>query len=71
MKLVDDWKSAWRWFSMHALVLAGIIPSVWAEFPPDLKLVIPASLMGIITAVVAVCGIVGRVINQAKSGETS
>ncbi|QLW90603.1 hypothetical protein HV175_19385 [Klebsiella oxytoca] len=27
MKLVDDWKSAWRWFSMHALVLAGIIPT--------------------------------------------
>lgn len=37
MKLVDDWKSAWRWFSMHALVLAGVIPTVWAELPPDLK----------------------------------
>lgn len=33
MKLVDDWKGAWRWFSMHALVLAGVIPTVWAELP--------------------------------------
>lgn len=66
MKLVDDWKSAWRWFSMHALVLAGIIPTVWAELPPDLKTTIPPGAMGTITAVIAACGVVGRLVNQSK-----
>lgn len=66
MKLVDDWKSAWRWFSMHALVLAGIIPTVWAELPPYLKTAIPPGAMGTITAVIAACGVVGRLVNQSK-----
>ncbi|HFG0069304.1 hypothetical protein V6124_11840 [Klebsiella pneumoniae] len=66
MKLVDDWKSAWRWFSMHALVLAGIIPTVWAELPTDLKTAIPPGAMGAITAVIAACGVVGRLVNQSK-----
>ncbi|MEY8027130.1 hypothetical protein [Klebsiella quasipneumoniae] len=67
MKLVDDWKSAWRWFSMHALVLAGIIPTVWAELPADLKTAIPPGAMGTITAVIAACGVVGRLVNQSKT----
>ncbi|HBZ3704311.1 TPA: hypothetical protein MHK91_12105 [Klebsiella quasipneumoniae] len=67
MKLVDDWKSAWRWFSMHALVLAGIIPTVWAELLPDLKTAIPPGAMGAITAVIAACGVVGRLVNQSKT----
>ncbi|EPJ4017170.1 DUF7940 domain-containing protein [Klebsiella pneumoniae] len=66
MKLVDDWKSAWRWFSMHALVLAGIIPTVWAELPPDLKTTIPPGAMSTITAVIAACGVVGRLVSQSK-----
>ncbi|HBS5624259.1 Uncharacterised protein [Klebsiella pneumoniae] len=66
MKLVDDWKSAWRWFSMHALVLAGIIPTVWAELPLDLKTAIPPGAMGTITAVIAACGVVGRLVSQSK-----
>ncbi|EPJ2980784.1 hypothetical protein ACXDTM_000375 [Klebsiella quasipneumoniae] len=66
MKLVDDWKSAWRWFSMHALVLAGIIPTVWAELPADLKTAIPPGAMGTITAVIAACGVVGRLVSQSK-----
>ena len=67
MKLVDDWKSAWRWFSMHALVLAGVIPTVWVELPPDLKTAIPPEAMGTITAVIAACGVVGRLVNQSKT----
>lgn len=66
MKLVDDWKSAWRWFSMHALVLAGVIPTVWVELPPGLKTAIPPGAMGAITAVIAACGVVGRLVNQSK-----
>lgn len=66
MKLVDNWKDAWKWFSMHALVLAGTIPAVWAEFPDDLKTHIPAGWMGVITAIIAGCGVAGRLLNQSK-----
>ena len=67
MKIVDDWKSAWRWFSMHALVLAGVIPPVGAELPPALKTAIPPGAMGAITAVIAAGGVGGRLVNQSKT----
>ncbi|MDH0315315.1 hypothetical protein N7410_29020 [Klebsiella pasteurii] len=51
---------------MHTLVLAGVIPTVWAELPPDLKASIPPGTMGAITAVIAACGVVGRLVSQSK-----
>lgn len=66
MKLVDDWKKAWRWFSVHALVIAGILPTVWLELPPDLKASIPPGTMSTITAIIAACGVIGRLVSQEK-----
>ncbi len=67
MKLVEDWKLAWRWFSVHALVMAGVLPAVWAGLPPDLKSSIPPGAMGAITAVIAACGVIGRLVDQDKA----
>lgn len=66
MKLVDDWKKCWKWFSVHALVIAGIMPTVWLELPPDLKSSIPPGTMSTITAVIAACGVIGRLVSQEK-----
>ncbi|CAH0198087.1 hypothetical protein SRABI106_01465 [Rahnella aquatilis] len=66
MRLVENWKQCWKWFSIHALLIAGVLPSVWATLPPDLKAYIPPSIMGLITAVVAVSGVVGRLTDQSK-----
>jgi hypothetical protein len=66
MKLVDNWKSSWRWFSVHCLWIAAAIPNVWVELPADLKSAIPPGTMGAIAGVVAVCGIVGRLVDQEK-----
>ncbi|WP_041525799.1 hypothetical protein [Pantoea sp. At-9b] len=66
MRLVADWKRSWRWLSVHCLALAGSIPAAWVWLPDDLKRHIPPDYMGAITAVVAVCGIVGRLVDQGK-----
>ena len=66
MRLVENWKQCWKWFSIHALLIAGVLPTVWATLPPDLKAYIPPSIMGLITAVVAVSGVVGRLTDQSK-----
>ncbi|WP_313689789.1 hypothetical protein [Pantoea sp.] len=66
MRLVDDWKRCWRWFSIHCLTLAGVIPATWATLPDDLKSHIPAEYMGTVTAVVALCGVIGRLVDQRK-----
>lgn len=66
MRLVENWKQCWKWFSIHALVISGAIPSTWVWLPPELKASIPPSLMGAITAVIAICGVAARVIDQTK-----
>ena len=65
MKLIDDWRQSWKYFSVHALVIAGAIPPVWAEYP-DLKSLIPAGYMGLATVLVALCGLIGRVVDQGR-----
>ena len=66
MKLVDNWKSAWKWFSVHCLWLSAAIPNVWAALPADLKSSIPATHMAVIAGLIAFCGIVGRLVDQEK-----
>lgn len=66
MHLVENWKQCWKWFSVHTILILGILPTVWVTLPPDLKSYIPPSMMGVITAVIAVSGIVGRLTDQSK-----
>ncbi len=69
MKLVDNWKQAWKWFSMWAFGVIAAIPTVWLSLPEDTKKMIPDSwekwiFVGI--AAVSVIGGAGRVIDQGK-----
>lgn len=66
MRLVAGWKQAWRWFSVHALILAGAIPVVWASLPDDMKASIPPDVLATITGVVAALGVIGRLFVQPR-----
>jgi di/tricarboxylate transporter len=66
MRLVPDWRSAWRWFSVQALAILAVLPMVWLNLPPDLKSYIPKEWGLAIVCLVAVAGIAGRVIDQNK-----
>lgn len=69
MHLVPDWRSAWRWFSVQALAVIAALPLAWASLPPEVtEWVPPAWRMPIIVAL-AICGIIGRVIDQSKPQE--
>lgn len=67
MKLVSDWRQAWRWFSIQIFVLAGALPLVWAQLPPDAKAMLPETWEPWVLAALAVAGIVGRVIDQGDA----
>ena len=41
MKLVDDAKQAWKWFSMQAMVLAVAVQGAWEVLPPEMKAGVP------------------------------
>lgn len=64
MKLVSDWKRAWRWFSMQAMALAVAGQTAWLNIPPDLKQSIPEDFVTYGTVGLLVLGMVGRIAAQ-------
>jgi hypothetical protein len=67
MKLIPDWKQAWRWFSVQALALIIALPVAWAMLPADAKAFLPDSWEPWVLVILAAGGIVGRIIDQNKS----
>ena len=64
LQLVEDWRKAWRWFSVNAMVLAAAIQGAWLQIPEDMKASIPPQLLQYATIVLLVFGVAGRLIKQ-------
>lgn len=63
-KLVSDWKRAWRWFSVQAMIVSTAILSTWAVLPADMKAKLPDEL-GLYAAIATlVLGVAGRLVDQ-------
>lgn len=60
LKLIANWRDAWRWFSIHCAVLAGIVQTAWAALPDDMRQSIPPHLVTRITLVLLALLIFGR-----------
>lgn len=64
MKLIDEWRTAWKFLSVQANLLGGAMASAYATFYPQLKDTISPSAMGYLTGVVFALGVLGRIISQ-------
>lgn len=65
MKLIPEWKSAWRWSSMHAMTAALAIQGAWVAIPSEMQAFVHPIVAHAITGVLLVAGIVGRLVDQA------
>jgi hypothetical protein len=63
-KLIEDWRQAWRWFSMQAMAAAGTVQLAWVSLPDDLRRSIPPAWVTGITVALLVAGIAGRLVKQ-------
>ena len=66
MRLVEEWKGAWRWFSLQAMALTAAIQAAWAAMPDDLKQHIPARAVTAVSIGLLLLGIGGRLVLQRK-----
>jgi hypothetical protein len=64
MKLVSDWKDAWRWFSVWAMSLSAAAPAAWLAVPEDMREAVPAEWLAVGAVVLAVAGLIGRMVDQ-------
>ena len=64
MKLVPDWKKAWKWHSTQLMAAAAALPFAWSQLPSDLRAWVPEDWLPWIAAIMLVAGMIGRLRNQ-------
>lgn len=62
--LIENWKKAWKFFSVQAMGFGVAMSTTYGLMYDQLKDTIPAEQMAIVTAVVFVVGILGRLKKQ-------
>jgi hypothetical protein len=67
MRLVDNARDAWRWFSVQAMALAVAVEGAWLAMPLDLKTRIPETWVDAVTMGLLVLGIFGRLVDQGTA----
>jgi hypothetical protein len=70
MKLVEDAKQAWRWFSVQAMALAAALQGAWIFVPDDMRATLPHGAVAAITIVLLVAGVGGRLVAQPPKAAT-
>lgn len=66
MKLVEDWKSAWKWFSTWLLAMNGTFIVAYENFD-TIKAYIPDKFAHIIVGALLILTFLGRVIKQGQT----
>lgn len=64
MKLVDNWRNSWKWFSMQCMAAAGTIQATWMAIPDDMKAAVPAQWVSYATLAILALGGIGRLVSQ-------
>lgn len=66
MRLVDDAKKAWKWFSMWAMGFSSVLQGAWLYLPDDLKASVDHRIVSGMTLTLLVLGIAGRLVKQGE-----
>ena len=66
MRLVDDVRHFWKWFSVQAMALAVAVQGAWTAFSDDLKQNVPHWLVTALSLMLLAAGIAGRLIKQDR-----
>ena len=67
MKLIDEWKSAWKMFSVWAMAAAAAIQGAYIAMPDAFQQLIPHEWMHYLSLTLMVLGIAGRLIQQSPA----
>jgi hypothetical protein len=66
MRLTEDWKDAWKWFSVQLPIVNTAFLATWAALPAKFQDILPVGVVIGIAVALLIAGVVGRVINQTK-----
>ncbi|WP_408951555.1 hypothetical protein [Lysobacter sp. Hz 25] len=71
MKLIDNWRHAWRFVSVQAMTVAIAMQGVWLNLPDDLRIHVPDRIAASVTAGLLILGLIGRLFQQRGADGTT
>lgn len=66
MKIIENWRKAYKWYSVHILLLFTIMPAVWEAIPHEWRDAIPPNVLAILASVMGAAGVLARLTSQEK-----
>lgn len=69
MKLIQNWREAWKMHSVQVYALLAALPLVWMEIPDEVKQSIPEGWRLAIISILAVAGAILRLRDQTGTGQ--
>jgi hypothetical protein len=66
MRLVANWKSAWKWFSIQFVAAAGAVQLAVLAFPDTIRAWLPDWLTHLLAIMLLVAAVAGRLIDQKR-----
>lgn len=66
MKLVDDYRDAWRWASVRFNGAALAVQATWASLSDDMRSEFPKHAVTVLTVALLIMGTTGRLIKQER-----
>lgn len=67
MKLVDNWKQGWKWFSVQFVAAATAIQLSVLAFPDSMRAWLPDWLTHVLAVMLLAGAALGRLVEQKKS----
>lgn len=67
MKLVDNWRSSWKWFSLQTIAAGGVVQLSFIAMPAELRAYIPDTWMHWVAVGTLATAALGRFIDQSKT----
>ena len=67
MKLVDDWKSAWKFLSVQFVAAAGSVQLAVLAFPDTLRQYLPDWMTHLVAVLLLAAAVLGRLVDQKRS----
>lgn len=64
MRLVDDWKEAYKWISMNSMLATVTVSGAWVAIPDDLRASMPHDIVHWVAISLLMLGIAGRLVKQ-------
>lgn len=64
VKVVSNWRQCWKWFSVQSMAINTAVVVAWATLPEEFKQSFSPNLVAVISSIVFVLGVVGRLIDQ-------